>query len=84
MEKWVVRITPSGTIETLYTDKLPLLDLGEPEIHRVTQVEFSNEEKVWVATEIATGKVIAKSPSREECIRKEREYIFGKWANESR
>jgi hypothetical protein len=38
---------PDGTAQSLWTEALPLHELGRLEIHRATNIEFNNTTQHW-------------------------------------
>ena len=42
-----ITFTPDGTAQCLWTEVLPLLELGRLEIHRATNIEFNNSTQRW-------------------------------------
>ena len=69
-------ITPAGA-RMVYSDKwAPLARaLGQLDIQRATDVEFSAQAQQWEARHRATGAIIAAGPNRAEVIRQEVEYL---------
>ena len=43
-------VRPDGRIEGLYTDTVPLKDLGHLNVRRATHVEFCEKRQEWVVT----------------------------------
>ncbi|MDD3040448.1 hypothetical protein [Bacteroides sp.] len=66
-------IRPDGSIEGLYTDTIPLRDLGRLNIARATNVEFDVERQEWLVT-LPDGKEVFSDPSREEALNWEQKF----------
>lgn len=66
-------IRPDGQVEGLYTDTVPLKDLGALNVKRATHVEFDVERQEWVVT-LPSGKEVHRNPSREAALEWERSY----------
>lgn len=66
-----------GEVNCVYDDRFrPLLEaLGVLEIKRATEVEFAQDIQLWEATHIATGKIIAQGPNRNEVIEAEVKWL---------
>ena len=58
---------PSGTVTGLYTELIPLHQIGALKIHRLTEIEFNNETQRWVIKDRA-GSVLFSHESREACL----------------
>jgi hypothetical protein len=66
----VIQIFPNGNIKTLYRDNSPVREMGIPEIHRATSIEFNNNAQKWEILE--AGKKIGSSHIlRQDAIREE-------------
>ena len=67
-------VTPDGTVQGLHTEVIDLATLGRLSIQRATCVEFDDESQAWrVFT--AMGQQLYAHPSRQECLRWEREHF---------
>lgn len=66
-------IRPDGTVEGLYTDQIPLTNLGFLNIARATHVEFCAARQEWVVT-LPSGQEIFSHSSREKALDWERKY----------
>jgi hypothetical protein len=68
----------NGTATTLYTDKLPLRELGTLAVQRASKIEFNNSTQEW-EVRFTFGEPPAEPafshPSREECLKWEREQL---------
>lgn len=59
-----------GQVNCVYDDRFrPFFEaLGIIQVKRATEVEFDSLSQEWIATHLATGKVIARGPNRKEVI----------------
>jgi hypothetical protein len=64
-------IDADGNVRAVYSDVLPLRELGKISVERASTVEFDPERQVWTATEVATGATIGEGESREGVIAQE-------------
>jgi len=68
-------VVRNGIAHGVYDDKFfcifEALGAGTPIIHRATDVEFDRTTAEWVATHIASGKVIGRGKNRSEVIKQE-------------
>ena len=62
-----VSFNPDGTAHCLWTEALPLHELGRLEIHRVTNIEFNNMTQQWEVKDLG-GKVRFIAKSRAACL----------------
>ena len=62
-----ISFTPEGTAQCLWTEALPLHELGRLEIHRATNIEFNNNTQQWEVKD-RKGKVRFFSKSRSACL----------------
>jgi len=67
-------IRTDGTVRCLWTEAVPLHELGRLEIQRAFSVEFDNEAQTWRVFD-PTGDCLYCSPSRETCLAWERKHI---------
>jgi hypothetical protein len=56
-----------GTAQCLWTELLPLQELGRLEIHRATNIEFNNCTQQWEVKD-RKGKVRFIARSRSACL----------------
>jgi len=70
-----LRLTASGEILAVYSDKLPLEKLGSFEIQRASFVEFNSLKGVWQAHTPKYGMLICQDRSRDICLEKEKQLI---------
>jgi hypothetical protein len=72
--KAVLNFTPAGNVEGLYTEVIPLAELGALHIERWTVIEFNNGTERWEVKRVTeTGAVdptvLFSHASRETCLR---------------
>ena len=77
-----LRFLPNGTCRCLYTEVIDLSCLGRLTVNRATVIEFDNESQSWQVCEL-NGFFLYSSPSREDCLRWEQEYLQPEDVNES-
>jgi len=66
-------LRPDGTVEGLYTDVIPLRELGKVYVARATNVEFDDSAQKWVVT-LPDGTELYKHESREQALNWEHVY----------
>lgn len=66
--------TPDGIGRGLYTESIDLSRLGQLSVARATIIEFDNEAQYWRVRD-RQGFPMFNSPSREECLDWERQYL---------
>ena len=62
-----ISFEPDGTAQCLWTEALPLHELGRLEIHRATNIEFNNTTQHWEVRD-RKRKVRFFSKSRASCL----------------
>ena len=62
-----ISFKPDGTAQCLWTEALPLHELGRLEISRATNIEFNNSTQEWEVKD-QKGKVRFFSRSRSACL----------------
>ena len=70
-------IIDGDKVECLYTEVegLDVRKLGRiKKAKKISDVKFHAGEQQWHAIDRKTGKIIARDPSRSECVRKEHQY----------
>lgn len=70
----VLTFEPDGRVHGLYTEVIPLHDLGRLSIQRATSIEFDNARQHWVVRDLS-GVAIFHAPSRQQCLDWERAYF---------
>jgi hypothetical protein len=66
-------IRPDGRIEGLYSDAIPLQQLGKLSVTRATTIEFDPLRQEWVVA-LPDGKEVYSHPSREQCLKWEKTF----------
>jgi hypothetical protein len=70
----IISFTPDGTAHCLWTDAIPLHELGRLEITRASHIEFNNDEQKWeVKDQKPRVRFIAKS--RSACLEWENQHL---------
>jgi len=73
MKSKVFHISPTGQIETLYSEELPLFALGTTTITRASNIEFNNTEQLWEVK--INDRILFSDASRARCIDWEHRYF---------
>jgi hypothetical protein len=69
-----IQFTLNGTAHCLWTEALPLHELGRLEIHRASNIEFNNADQNWeVINRKSRVRFIAKS--RSACLEWEQQNL---------
>ena len=63
----VLTFAHNGIVFGLYTEAIPLEELGTLEVIRMTETEFNSATQRWEARD-KTGSVLFSHPSRQACI----------------
>ncbi len=71
MAKFFIR--PEGAVEGLYSDEIPLKNLGYLDIKRATNVEFCSDRQEWIVT-LPDGTEVYSNANREKALAWERKY----------
>jgi hypothetical protein len=72
----VIAFAPDGTARCLWTEAVPLQELGRLDIHRASTVEFNSRHQTWEVRLASHPEAVAFShPSRELCLQWERNTI---------
>ena len=76
MTTHIISFGPGGTARCLWTEAVPLHELGRLDIHRASTVEFDDVKKQWEVRLASNPDVVAFSdPSRETCLQWERKTL---------
>ncbi len=76
MNTHTISFAPDGIARCLWTEALPLHELGRLDIHRASTVEFDEVKQQWeVRLASNPGAVAFSDSSREHCLNWERETI---------
>ncbi len=70
----IITFTPDGAGHALYTEAIDLAVIGQLAIQRATTIEFDNQSQYWRVRDPA-GVALFNSPSRQECLDWERQYL---------
>jgi hypothetical protein len=62
-----ISFNPNGTVQCLWTDAIPLHELGRLEITRASNMEFNNTTQQWEVKD-RKGKVRFFARSRSACL----------------
>jgi len=62
-----ISFKPDGTAHCLWTEALPLHELGRLEIHRASHIDFNNSTQQWEVID-RKGKVSFIAKSRAACL----------------
>jgi len=73
--KATIRITHGGTIACLYTEIIPLQELGSLEVIRATDICFCDKTQQWDVHCVSTGKLLYSDLSRDRCLAWERDNL---------
>jgi len=70
----VLTIAPGGIVTGLYTETIPLAEIGALKISRLTDIEFNDSTQQWEVRDRA-GALLFSHASREQCLRWEHEHF---------
>jgi len=62
-----ISFTPKGTAQCLWTEALPLHEIGQLEITRASNIEFNNSRQHWEVID-RNGHMLFFSKSRSACL----------------
>ena len=62
-----ITFKPDGTARCLWTEVLPLHELGRLEVHRTSNIEFNNADQKWEIID-GKGRVRFIARSRSACL----------------
>lgn len=74
MNPLVITIAPDGTARCLWTEAVPLHELGRLAIQRALSVEFDNRAQAWRVFD-PMGDCLYCSPSRDTCLAWEQKHL---------
>ncbi len=69
-----IQFNSNGTASCLWTEALPLHELGRLEVHRATNIEFNNTSQHWEVID-TKGKARFFARSRAACLEWEHENL---------
>ncbi len=72
--KTTIQFNPNGTALCLWTEAVPLHELGRLEINRATNIEFNNATQHWEVKD-RKGKVRYFARYRTTCLEWEHQYF---------
>lgn len=76
MKTHTISFTPDGTARCLWTEVLPLNELGQLKIQRASTIEFNEQRQQWEVRLASNPNVVAFfHSSRETCLLWERNRI---------
>jgi hypothetical protein len=76
MNHHIINFAPNGTACCLWTEIVPLHELGRLEIQRASTVEFEEGTQSWEVRLTSNPEIVAfEDPSRETCLNWERETL---------
>ena len=67
----VITFSPDGTAQCLWTEAVPLHELGRLAIRRATNIEFNDSEQQWQVKDLK-GRLRFFSKFRSACLEWER------------
>jgi hypothetical protein len=70
----VITFVPDGTARCLWTEAVPLHELGRLEVTRASNIEFNNSTQRWELKD-RTGKVRFVAQSRSACLQWEQHHL---------
>lgn len=77
----ILRIDPDGTLRTLWTDAIPLAELGDLTVKRASEIVFDDVHQDWTIKLVDQSQrsqwtgTIHRSLSRTACLAWERDYF---------
>ena len=74
MNTHTISFNPDGTALCLWTEAVPLHELGRLEIHRATNIEFNNTTQQWEVKD-RKAKVRFFAKSRSACLEWEQQNL---------
>ena len=69
----IITFTTAGIGRCLYTEAIPLDQIGKLSVERASQVEFCNRLQAWRVS--VKGSVLFTAPTRQQCLDWEQEYF---------
>ena len=70
----VIHFAPDGSGAGLYTELIDLREIGSLEVVRASEIEFNETTQQWDVFDF-TGTRVFTDPSRENCLRWERQHF---------
>lgn len=69
----ILSVATDGTLRCLWTDKLPLADLGRLTIERASTIEFDHAAQCWQVH--INGTIHFSHPFRDQCLAWEHDHF---------
>lgn len=63
----VLTVAPGGIVTGLYTETIPLAEIGALQVERLTSIEFKDDSQQWEVRDRA-GRLLHTAPSRAACL----------------
>ena len=63
----VLTVAPGGIVTGLYTETIPLAEIGALHIERLTSIEFDDASRQWEVKD-RSGRLLHADPSRAACL----------------
>jgi hypothetical protein len=63
----VLTVAPGGIVTGLYTETIPLAEIGALRVERLTSIEFNDTSQKWEVRDRA-GHLLFADPSRTACL----------------
>ena len=70
----VLTVAPGGVVTGLYTEAIPLTELGTLHVERLTNIEFNDQSQHWEVRD-RQGQRLFADPSRAVCLRWEHQHF---------
>lgn len=70
----ILTVAPGGVVTGLYTETIPLGELGALHVERLTTIEFEQQTQQWEVKD-RDGKTLFTDPSRTCCLEWEHEHF---------
>jgi hypothetical protein len=74
MNAHTITFTPQGTAHCLWTEALPLQELGLLEITRASTIEFDQDKQEWEVRD-SNNQLLYSHPSRNTCLEWEHKHF---------
>ena len=63
----ILTVAPGGVVTGLYTETIPLGELGQLHVERLTNIEFNDQTQQWEVKDQQGTRLFA-DPSRNACL----------------
>lgn len=64
----ILTFTTDGTGHGLYTDAIPLAEIGRLSVRRVSRIDYEESTQVWAVRPVHGRTVLYRHASRAECV----------------